>query len=186
MASTLKVNTIQGATNTTTTVKTNGGTDALTIDTSGRILTPARPAFRAFLSSNTGNVNYQGGNAAATDFIFDSESYDIGGNYNTSNGKFTAPIAGLYHFNANIYGSGTEDGASMWCSVYIFVNGVQASRTIEDPQGGNYGMPQISDNLQLTAGQEVTIRLGSGADTSINVSGSSDGSITNFSGFLIG
>ena len=48
MTSTLKVNTIQGASNTTTTIKTNGGTDAMTIDTSGRILTPARPAWSAY------------------------------------------------------------------------------------------------------------------------------------------
>ena len=173
--STLKVGTIQDHANSNT---------AMTIDSSGRILTPARPAFRAFLSSNTGNVNYTGG--ATSDFVFDSESYDIGGNYTTSNGKFTAPISGLYHFNANIYGSGTTDGADVWCSVYIFVNGTQVSRTINDPQGGNYGMPQITDNLQITAGQEVTIRLASYGDTTINVSGSSDGSITNFSGFLIG
>ena len=32
MASTLKVNTIQGASNTATTIKTNGGTDAITIN----------------------------------------------------------------------------------------------------------------------------------------------------------
>ena len=37
MSSILKVNTIQGASNTATVIKTNGGTDALTIDTSGRV-----------------------------------------------------------------------------------------------------------------------------------------------------
>ena len=37
MASTLKVNTIQGASNTATTIKTNGGTDAITINTSGNV-----------------------------------------------------------------------------------------------------------------------------------------------------
>ena len=37
MASTLKVNTIQGASNTATTIKTNGGTDAMTINTTGKV-----------------------------------------------------------------------------------------------------------------------------------------------------
>ena len=171
--STLNVNTIANV----------SGTTSLTIDSSGRILTPTRPAFRAFLSSNTGNVDYT--SAAASDFVFDSESYDIGGNYNTSNGKFTAPIAGLYHFTANMYGTGFGSGVT-WASVYIFVNGTQVSRTINDPEGGAYAFPQITDNLQLTAGQEVTIRLGVSGDSTVNVSGSSDGSITNFSGFLIG
>ena len=174
MASTLKVNTIQHT----------GGTTGLTIDSTGRILTPARPAFRAFLSSNTPNSNFTA-SPPSSDFVFDSESYDIGGNYNTSNGKFTAPISGLYHINANMYGSGFGSGVA-WASVYIFVNGTQVSRTIEDPEGGAYAFPQITDNLQLTAGQEVTIRLGVSGDTTVIVSGSSDGSITNFSGFLIG
>lgn len=165
------------------TIRSANGTSALTIDSSGRVLTPARPAFRAFLSSNTGNVDYT--SAAASDFVFNSESYDIGGNYNTSNGKFTAPIAGIYHFNANMYGTGFGSGVT-WASVYIFVNGVQTTRTINDPEGGAYAFPQITDNLQLTAGQEVTIRLGVSGDSTVNVSGSGDGSITNFSGFLIG
>jgi len=172
--STLKVGTIQDHANSNT---------AITIDSSGRVTQPAKPAFRAFLSSNISNGNYT--SAAASDFVFDSESYDIGGNYNTSNGKFTAPIAGLYHFNANMYGSGFGSGVA-WASVYIFVNGTQVSRTINDPEGGNYAFPQITDNLQLTAGQEVTIRLGVSGDTTVTLSGSSDGSITNFSGFLIG
>ena len=43
MSSTLKVNTIQGASNTTTSFKTNGGTDALTIDTTGRVSRPVTP-----------------------------------------------------------------------------------------------------------------------------------------------
>jgi len=166
------------------TIKDAGGNNtAMTIDSSGRVSTPARPAFRAFLNANTGNVNYT--SAASSDFVFGHESYDIGGNYNTSNGKFTAPIAGLYHFTANIYGTGFGSGTT-WASVYIFVDATQVSRTINDPQGGAYAFPQITDNLQLTAGQEVTIRLGVSGDTTVNVSGSSDGSITNFSGFLIG
>ena len=37
MASTIKVNTIQGASNTATTIKTNGGTDAITVNTSGNV-----------------------------------------------------------------------------------------------------------------------------------------------------
>ncbi len=165
------------------TIANASGTSALTVDSTGRILTPARPAFRAFLSSNTGNVDYT--SAAASDFVFESESYDIGGNYNTGNGKFTAPIAGLYHFNASMYGTGFGSGVT-WASVYIFVNGVVRSRTINDPEGGAYAFPQITDNLQLTAGQEVTIRLGVAGDSTVNMSGEADGSTTNFSGFLIG
>ena len=73
-----------------------------------------------------------------------------------------------------------------WVSTYFFVDGVQTSRTIVDPVGRDYGAPELSDNLQLTAGQEVVVRLGVNGHNNITVHGDSDGSITNFSGYLIG
>lgn len=159
------------------------GTTAMSIDSSGRILTPARPAFRAYLSSNSGQPDWTFSNSPPI-VPFDTESYDVGGNYDTSSSTFTVPITGLYHFDVNIYVSGPVTAG--WVSTFILVDGTQASRTIFDPEGGNYGAPPLSDNLQLTAGQEVTVRLGVESDQSITVHGDSDGSITNFSGYLIG
>ena len=165
------------------TIAHTGGTTAMTVDSSGRILTPARPAFRAYLNANSGQADWTFSVTPAK-VVFDTESYDIGGNYDTGSSTFTAPITGIYHFDVNIYISGPV--TAPWVSTYIFVDGTQASRTITDPQGGNYGAPWLSDNLQLTAGQEVVVRLGVDADQSITVHGDSDGSITHFSGYLIG
>ena len=60
MSSILKVNTIQGASNTATVIKTNGGTDALTIDTSGRVTQPVLPAC-FWQGGNEGNVSMTNG-----------------------------------------------------------------------------------------------------------------------------
>jgi len=62
---------------------------AITIDSSQRINMPGQPCFSAALPAvtNGGNVIVWGG-----------EHLDVGGHFNTSNGKFTAPVAGNYYF----------------------------------------------------------------------------------------
>jgi hypothetical protein len=167
------------------TIAHTGGTTAMTVDSTGRILTPARPAFRAYLNANSGQSDWTF-SVTPPKVVFDVESYDVGGNYDTGSSTFTAPITGLYHFDVNIYVSGTQNNALNWVSTYLFVDGVQVSRTIVDPVGRDYGAPELSDNLQLTAGQEVVVRLGVNGYNNITVHGDSDGSITNFSGYLIG
>ena len=82
MASTLKVNTIAHS----------GGTTAMTIDTSGRVLTPQRPLFKAG-KTGTQNVSSVGTYEAV---VWDVEIFDVGNNWD--NTEFTAPIAGMYYF----------------------------------------------------------------------------------------
>ena len=74
-------------------IKHTNGTTAQTVDSTGRILTPARPAFLAYLSATQSNIS--NGNSYVT-IQFDSEVYDVGGVFNTSTYKFTAPISGTY------------------------------------------------------------------------------------------
>lgn len=88
MASILKVNTIQDATNSNT---------ALSIDSSGRVTTPARPSFFAYENSG-GNVT----NATAT-IPYGTTHHNTGGHYDTSTSTFTAPVAGLYYFDHNYF-----------------------------------------------------------------------------------
>ena len=78
MASILKVNTIQDATNSTT---------AMTVDTAGRVLTPTRPSWSAYTTSHV---------TSSADIVFDTAVHNIGSHYDTSNGRFTAPVTGSY------------------------------------------------------------------------------------------
>ena len=57
----------------------------------GYVMTPSQPSFRATKSG--GPFNTGGGTV-----VFDQNQHNIGSNYNTSNGRFTAPVDGTYIF----------------------------------------------------------------------------------------
>ena len=71
-----------------------GGTASkkMEIDTAGRVLKPAQPGFMIGLSS--------GNHTSIGNFIFNNVYFNEGNHYNTSTGAFTAPVAGVYQFNA--------------------------------------------------------------------------------------
>ncbi len=103
--------------------KTNSNT-AMSIDTSGRVTTPTRPAFHARLSSSSGATGVQG------NLVFNEEDFDIGSNYDTSNGRFTAPIAGIYYFSFDALvcnSSGNALPANNYTRVRFLKNGSSGS-----------------------------------------------------------
>jgi hypothetical protein len=63
-------------------------TPKVTIDSSGRLLTPSRPSF--YGGRNAGAV------VANTVFVMNDAQINIGSCYNTSTGEFTCPVAGVY------------------------------------------------------------------------------------------
>jgi hypothetical protein len=65
-----------------------GAATRLVIDSSGRVTMPFQPAFHA-----TRDTAY---NANGTVVVFPDVSVNIGSGYNSSNGRFTAPVAGTY------------------------------------------------------------------------------------------
>ena len=83
MASIIKVNTIQDATN---------SNKAMTIDSSGRPAFPNRVAFEAWYTG--GNIAYNSGSNAV--LTYNNVVQQGGTNYSTSTGKFTVPITGFY------------------------------------------------------------------------------------------
>ena len=69
-----------------------GHTPNMIISNEGRVTMPNQPAFNAKLSTATG-ANHSGM------LVFNTADHNTGGHYNTSNGRFTAPLAGRYLFN---------------------------------------------------------------------------------------
>ena len=64
----------------------------------GCVTKPKSSAFSANLAG--GNLNMATHNSV---IVFNNQHFDTGNNYNTSNGRFTAPVAGRYYFGVQIY-----------------------------------------------------------------------------------
>ena len=73
---------------------TNGGTERMRIDNSGRVTTPFQPAFHAYDGQSV-----QSGDVIVT---YTNLLFNEGGHYNSGNGRFTAPVAGTYMFTCYI------------------------------------------------------------------------------------
>lgn len=141
-----------------------GGTDALTIDSSGRILQPAKPAL--FAQGNVvGNVTYA--NNADVTFAtsgINKGEFEQGGMTLVSNTRFTVPVTGLYWFQAQVYINQNATGRRF----QIAVNGAfNPSTTGAGLVHENTASPlTISANqlLSLTANDYVTFRNATGSD----------------------
>ena len=102
-------------------VTISNGVVYMNIDASGRVTMPYQPAFRAGRNSNYTVT-------AGHDIVFDTTSsiyahFNTGGHYNTSNGRFTCPVAGTYLFYAQvIFGPNLANGQAMDDAFYIHRN----------------------------------------------------------------
>jgi len=141
------------------TIQNNGGTTGLTIDSSGRVLMPQVPMFQVHAS----------GNQYVSDdhtIQFNTEEIDVGGNFNTSNYTFTAPINGYYYMHAHIYvdvDSGTDamiqyklngsdyTGINIGSSIYSYAYN-NAGGAAHEP----LDLPVI---MKLTANDAVTVAI---------------------------
>ena len=163
MASTLKVNTIAHS----------GGTDALTIDSTGRVLTPARPMFYATMSQTT---------AANNVVKFDIVEVNVGTCYSIATGRFTAPITGYYWFAYNVMSD--NDGTDAYGEIRVRKNGTTYSNCSfrteldNDFQGIATGVVNLAANDYLDCFTNIKA-YGGGSDTDLK-------RLTHASCFLIG
>jgi hypothetical protein len=96
----------------TTSITHTNGNSALLIDSSGRFTKPTNPMFAARGSEANFTLANQ------SDLPFNNAFFNIGGHFNTSNGRFTCPVTGTYLFTVSLFNNGGAGRMS------IKVNGV--------------------------------------------------------------
>ena len=100
--------------------------------------------------------------------VFNTEDFDIGGNYITSNGRFTAPVAGVYWICFSALSAGDSSGSSLSATnaiwIHLHKNGTEIPGTVGHAYiaSGNHQESIHSPNvLSLSASDYITVVVGS-------------------------
>ena len=135
-----------------------GGTNHLIIDGNGHVTMPKQSCFHVS-GSRQNNVPKN----ATTDIQFNSERFDLNGDFDTSNYTFTAPVTGKYQINIVLrYDNGDMDNS--YYSLYLVTSNATYRPCIhtqlswdQDPDYFNMNGALVVD---MDAGDTAKVRLG--------------------------
>ena len=156
-------------------IKHSGGTSAMTIDSTGRILTPARPHALVVINlTATGGYDTVANNAVIP---FAGIVRETGSNYDTTNYRYVCPVAGLYLVTCQLIldSAANIDIALRLSGSDIHRFFVDSSRQIE-----------FTTTVEATASQYIDFQQGSGGDRNINKAGTDASRYTAASFTLLG
>jgi hypothetical protein len=161
----------------TSSSSSGGVTTRMKIDQLGRVTKPYQPCFTA--RSPNGGSTTNGGTDSARNLLFTAIINNNGNHYNSSNGRFTAPVTGHYYFAFNLLWDDSYNGTGFFS---ILKNDLhhRAYAYIQDNGTHAYGYIQFSGSavVQLNANEWVTCYA--------NIPGIHVGGESNFTGFLLG
>ena len=119
----------------------------------GYVLKPYSPAFYARGISETNDT-------AGHIFIFPTAEINRGSGYNTSTGKFTAPVSGVYHLVSQTY----RNSSSSDSSVYIVKNTTAITEfRVQTGSATGYVYMTGSIVVELSAGDTAHVEVRSGS-----------------------
>ena len=123
-------------------------TNTMVLSNQGHVTTPSQPKFYGYMTGGAAQAT-----STETILIMDTVPVNVGSHYNTSNGRFTAPISGWYHFTLAVY----WETSTSYTRTRINVNGNQKWYTISPSQGPH--TERAAGELYLSAGDYVDARI---------------------------
>jgi hypothetical protein len=174
-----------------TTLAGFGITDAAALDASGRLLLPNQPVFTAYLSSGVNNFCGDGNDHT---IVFNATTINRESVYNTADGKFTVPAAGMYLFSGSALVKDLSASNTVgWLMLKItkaaggtldvFSNGMNPYVCMRSD--GFAGMILGSPVLSLSAGDTVEFQIHIGGSSNTAGLYGGGGLNTFFSGVLL-
>ena len=144
------------------------------INLSNKLIIKNYPAFGVYQSSSADAQQIE--NDAYETIVFDEELYDNGGNFSTSDYSFTAPMNGIYHFNARILWDANESaGDGDWAAedynqISLVKNDrttapdaadivAQSRNTIQGAVTDVYLSNNITSDLKLDIGDYISVAV---------------------------
>ncbi len=154
-------------------------------ETNGNLTTVEPVAFSVY-QNTTVNVPSN----TMTTIPFDNKKYDLNNNFNTTTGEFTAPVSGIYHFDATIIFtiSAASNGSHLIYLTSSSINAITMHR-YDILAAYKSGTSTINTDVKLDAGQKVQIKANQTSSISnltVAVTGGGSNDVTcRFSGHLV-
>ena len=167
MTSTLKVDKIVHS----------GGTTGMTIDSSGRVLTPARPTLFADMYNGSSAAYDTIANLAIVPF----RNKISGTGITLNEGVFTVPVDGFYQINATVFNNNDED-----IELALTVNGTDSTDIVLRAFRDEHRFVQLHMALPLSASDACRILNYSGANRGFHRNTNANDRYTALSVYLIG
>ncbi len=86
-------------------------------------------------------------------------NFDTGGNYSSTNGRFTAPVAGVYQLNANMVFAGATSGYQSIQMIHSSGNVVAMDAGFHNSIAQNWYPSNIGATVYLNAGDQVWVEV---------------------------